>query len=85
MMLSPRQFERAPVAGRGNVAGVADDLPGRADHPRHLDPEIVRIVIDPAGQAEIVERIDGGLCETGGHEASLAASDAKVAPDDFQP
>ena len=63
------QFERAPIAGGRDVALMADDLPRRADHPRHLHIEIIRIAIDPAGQAEIVQRIGSGRREAGGHAA----------------
>jgi hypothetical protein len=35
-------IDRPPVAGRRDVAGVADHLPGGADHPLHLQFEIFR-------------------------------------------
>ena len=62
-------FDRPPVARGRNVAHVADDLPGRADHPLHLDLEIIRIAIDPAGKAEL--RL-GGRCEMGAGHGDLS-------------
>jgi len=49
-----QNLQRPPVAGPGDVAGVADDLPAGPDQPRHFDAEIFGIAIDPAGQAELL-------------------------------
>ena len=83
-MLSPRISSVRQSPGVGDVAHMADDLPGGPDQPRHLDPEIFGIVIDPAGQAQILLRIGGARLQAGdfGHGRRLARP-AKVAPDDF--
>ena len=75
------KLERPPVAGRRNVAGVADDLPGGPDQPLHLDGEIFGIVIDPAGQAQILLRVAASATRRAGdfgHGGALACSDREM-------
>ena len=50
-------FNRPPLARLGNLALVANDLRRRAQERLLLRLEEFRIVIEPAGQAHIVERI----------------------------
>jgi hypothetical protein len=50
------EIEAVIVAGRWNVAEVADDLPARAEHGALLALEEARIAIRPGRQAEIVFR-----------------------------
>src|SRR4051812_549349 len=75
--------DRPPVAGAGDFVRVADDLPGRADHPLHLHREIFGVAIEPAGQAQLRLRRGGDvrlghapLWQSGGGLSPLGLSTA---------
>ena len=61
------EIERVPIARRRNVADVAHDLPARTHHPRHLDREVIGIMIEPGGQAPIGIRIGVAKRNGAGH------------------
>ena len=54
-------FERAPFARLGDLALVAHDLRRGAQERRLLRLEEFGVVIEPAGQAHVVERVGSRL------------------------
>jgi hypothetical protein len=70
-----QKFERLPLARLGHVADMADNLPRRAQHARHLQGVIFGIVIEPARQAPALVGILGDERKRGGgHGPVIQAS-----------
>ena len=69
-------FDRPPFAGLGDLALVADDLRRGAQERTLLRLEELGVVIEPAGQAHVLQRVGRGFdgAKVRGHDESITSA-----------